>query len=228
MAMLRMNALELRELADAAAGSRGPRGEPFYLLGGPNPRIVRGVVGQPPPPDAVVEVDTIDVTPDRPLVTSLQLSASDRTLPLELAEKYDSVFWSESAVEKFVIPYYASKVLWEAGKVLNKLTYNWYLFPEDDIPADPTGQDPAVPADSIPFAIAHTPDSDYFFLGANDARRDSGTANGNGDGTDDASSGSRVAERTLHLIFRDSQGNVYARRLDRLPDPPPGWERPAR
>ncbi|HEY0023853.1 MAG TPA: hypothetical protein VGB24_13115 [Longimicrobium sp.] len=65
----------------------------------------------------------------------------------------DAVFWSESAVEKFLVPYYASvagdRAEQAVGKLLN--VFNRGRQKRDDVVLD----------DAEPFAIAHIPKSEY-------------------------------------------------------------------
>src|SRR5687767_9171200 len=102
-----LNAFQLRALADAASSRRKPGGEPFYLLvepGEPNPtlKLVKGT-GMGEPPGAVLEIDTFEVE-DRPTVDSVVIGCEGDDELMNLAGKYDAVFWSEAAVEKFVLP----------------------------------------------------------------------------------------------------------------------------
>jgi hypothetical protein len=156
-----LNAAQLRAVADYAASLRSPEGEDVYITAtyGEDGFLILGheAVGrhEKPPRDAVVRCDTRDVTPDRPAVVTAEFGTAEATL--NLAARYDAVFWSEAAVEKFVLPYYASKSLWMAGHVLDVLSAKWY----GRVPGQPAILD-TMP--EIPFALAHLPSSDYVAL----------------------------------------------------------------
>jgi hypothetical protein len=184
-----LNAVDLRKWADAASSYRG--GAPFWLVyrDGEEP-IIRE--SESPPDGAVFGVDTREVC-DRPKPSSVVIDCDGSNR--DLVKAYDALFWSEAAVEKFVIPYYASKSLWEAAAVLDKLSWYWYgeIPPDTDEPGSTDG----LPPGSAPYAIAHTPDSDWNTLSL---------------GSD------------IHLLVRDGLA-VRAVRLSDLPDPPPQAER---
>jgi hypothetical protein len=189
-----LNAEQLRILSDAASGYRG--GDPFWLIyrGDEAPTVVRAAT---PPADAVFCVETREVE-DRPKPTAMIIDCDGSTR--DLSESYDAVFWSEAAVEKFVFPYYASKSLWEAASVLEKLSKYWYgTVPPDTQGGADANADP-VPLGSVPYALAHTPDSDW------------NTMSQDGIGSD------------FHLLVKDG-AVVRAVRLSDLPDLPASAER---
>lgn len=202
MSIPKLDAHQLRLLADLAASERKPGGDPYYGVVVQDPDNPLGVMlklevgtGGAVPRDAVFEIDTRDVAV-RPAVTAMIVDCEGATR--DLSESYDAVFWSEAAVEKFVFPYYASKSLWEAAAVLEKLSKNWY----GTIPPD-TGGDGGPASDEtlvgMPFALAHTPDSDWNTL------------------SDDLAAPAGSLGSDLHLLVRD--GNVVrARRLSDLKD----------
>jgi hypothetical protein len=154
-----LNALDLRNQADAYASLRGPKDDRYYFVqvGTPGEGSLEMRHDRPEHGEGIVfQLETSAQQPDRPKVDSVCIKAADRAM--ELADKYDTVFWSEAAVEKFVFPYLASKSLWRAAIHLQRLSACWY----DGCPiptADGTGEEVA-----IPFAIGHTPDSDFNFL----------------------------------------------------------------
>jgi hypothetical protein len=196
-----LDAHQLRELAEAASSLRRPGGEPFYGVVASDGvlRILPGTCEIPG--RRLFEIDTYEVE-QRPRPTSVKVECGGTES--ELADRYDALFWSEAAVEKFVLPYYASKSLWEAAAVLNKISFHWY----GGVPKDTRGgfsgstRRPGVLAeaeDEVPFAIGHTPDSDWSDL--TDAHR---------------------SAPDLHLLFRRGDA-VEARPLSRLPDPPAEW-----
>jgi hypothetical protein len=192
-----LNAHQLRELADAASSMRQPGGEPFYVVvvdgnsADPHLEIKKGTGTQPA--DAVVEIDTFEVEA-RPVPTAVDISCDGQVQHLVTA--YDAVFWSEAAVEKFLLPYYASKSLWLAAAVLDKISRYWYGGIPQESPAR-TGEV------DIPFALAHTPDSEWSSLSP--------------DGV--------AAGRDLHFLARGHHG-VRVVPLADLSDPPAGWRRP--
>jgi hypothetical protein len=174
----------LREWADAAASYRDDG--PFWLVytEGEPPTIVAGPADSPPI-GAVFGVATRAVDPDRPAVSDVVL-ISGESVTANLAQEYDAVFWSEAAVEKFVLPYYASKSMWEAAAVLHNLSMSWYgkIPPDTDGPEADFRRD-GIAAGELPFALAHTPDSDW----------------GKVTGDPPASTGSE-----FHLAFKDGKG----------------------
>lgn len=178
-----IDAHQLREWADAAASYRDDG--PFWLVHeeGKVPLIVPGCA---PPAGAVFGVATRAVEERPKPAVKIDCDGATR----ELADTYDAVFWSESAVEKFVFPYYASKSLWDAAFELDKLAYYWYgtVPVEDESGAEQHG---------VPYALAHTPDSDWNSLSL--------------DGIGPAGS-------ELHLLVRVEDA-VHAVRLADLPPP---------
>ena len=209
--MLTLNAFQLRWLADAASGYRGADGEPLYVApasagDGPFELLPADPTTGLPPAGALLELDTFDINPQRPPTTQVEIwSGTDHA---DLVPTYDAVFWTESAVEKFVLPYYASKSLWEAADALYRLTYYWYRkLPLDITDSPPTGR--LTVDDSVPVAIAHTPDSEWVAGGLE--------GNNSGGGLD------KVVGWETHLLFRDGKGNLKPVRLSDLPDPPPDW-----
>jgi hypothetical protein len=109
-------------------------------------------------------------------------------------------------VEKFVFPYYASKSLWEAAAVLRRLSYHWYGCVPPDTDAEPPAAG-VVPRfgpsdDATPYAVAHTPDSQFTTV-------------------KEPTGGTRHFD-DLHLLVSTPNG-VEARALSALPDPPADW-----
>jgi len=191
-----LDAHQLRMVAEIASSQRKVGGDPLYAVTDPESDIVGAMdtlqfvsklaEGQVP----WFEIDTREVEM-RPKVTKVTFAVEGELLMENLADAFDSVFWSEAAVEKFVFPYYASKSLWEAAAVLDKLSMYWYgqIPPDTDVGE---GESELVPVHFLadpPFAIAHTPDSDY-----------------------------RSLESDLHLLFRDGS-RVRSYRLSDLPHP---------
>jgi hypothetical protein len=87
--------------------------------------------------------------------------------------RYDAVFWSESSVEKFLVPYLASKYHWQAAIVLEMLARAWYggvprlLENTTDPRVDDTGQGLGEEYEGVPFAVGHLPRSEYVIIGGN-------------------------------------------------------------
>lgn len=193
----RLDAHQLRELADAASSRRRPGGEPFFGVVRNGALHIEAGDDRKPPTGALFEIDTFTVEP-RPAPTAVIIDCAGQAL--DLASKYDAVFWSEAAVEKFVFPYYASKSLWEAAAVLTKLSFYWYRsVPADTDPTPPLAGH--VVFEGVPYALAHTPDSDW------DPIEES------------------VPHKDLHLLVMAAEGPKAVPLAD-LPDPPAGW-RPA-
>lgn len=75
----------------------------------------------------------------RPLVKEVEFSVpagypasdiSSPTLPLP-GDQVSALFWSESAVEKFLVPFYASVAADDAPRFLDRLFDAWYGYPAD-------------------------------------------------------------------------------------------------
>ena len=152
-----INALQLRTFTDAAASLRKKGGDPMDLVVTPDGTVKFVPPVHDPADRTLLVLDTRTVQPDRAPVTSLKLEDGVQRF-LQLAHKYDAIFWSEASVEKFVFPYYASKSLWTAASVLNVLSQIWYGFVP---PVEPRDVMPEVDPDKIPIALAHLPSSEY-------------------------------------------------------------------
>jgi hypothetical protein len=183
----RLSSLAARDMADFAAsirhrpGHAPPPGHETSILTyfsqkrqdwrmkrlhGPQPHDDHPGHHAPPWHDGVVTpVDTPMVQPHRPRIREVSLQLEDGEL--ESLSRYDAVFWSEASVEKFVLPYYASKCQWSAAMVLTELTKQFYGY----VPNPAADNRPRVAADEAeerdadlevyPFAIGHLPRSDY-------------------------------------------------------------------
>jgi hypothetical protein len=167
---LMLPSLIVRSVADAAESHRGSGGEPGYML--TTHDLVNGwstvfvpQTDQPAPlSDATVVVTPVDTrtVTERPAVLNVYIQAQGMQHGyMESLARYDAVFWSESAVEKFVLPYYASKSQYAAAEVLSGLSELFY----HKIPS-PDRTDESVPSpdrtdESVPFAVAHLPRSTY-------------------------------------------------------------------
>lgn len=167
---LMLPSLIVRSVADAAASHRRSGGEPGYmvtthdLVGGWSTVFVPQTDQQAPVSGPTVEVTPVD-TPtitDRPAVLNVYIQAEGMQHGyMEALDRYDAVFWSESAVEKFVLPYYASKSQYAAAEVLTGLSELFY----HKIPSPDRTDEPAPSSDRtdepVPFAVAHLPRSTY-------------------------------------------------------------------
>lgn len=166
---LKIDSLVLRSAADYAASQRAPGGKSGFLVTTFSPvtgwstLFTTGAIS--PQADAVVTpVNNRSIAPQRPRVESVTIRAHGMRKPLELAKFGDAVFWSEAAVEKFVLPYYASKGQWLAAHLLNVLSRVFYghvpqpPLLDEDAPAAASGDVP------VPFALVHLPRSDYVGL----------------------------------------------------------------
>jgi hypothetical protein len=158
---LMLPSLIVRAVADAAESHRGLGGEPGYMLTTHDPvkgwsTVFTPKTDQPPPvSDATVVVTPVD-TPTvtkRPSVLNVYIQAEGMQHGyMESLAQYDAVFWSESAVEKFVLPYYASKSQYAAAEVLVVLSELFYhKLPTQN----------ATTEEPVPFAVAHLPRSTY-------------------------------------------------------------------
>ena len=173
-----LDSIGLREAAEYAASLRGRGGNPRKIIAQYDPelgdyRLTDAPMGAPVAPEdsTVLAVDTAEVQPSRWRVRDITIKASGHLLgdPVEISiglDRYDAVFWSEAAVEKFLFPYYASKYQWAAAEVLVLLSLVFY----GEVPGLQSGKpllsavalaDFAGLADEEPFAIAHLPRSDY-------------------------------------------------------------------
>lgn len=106
MAKRSLTASDLRRLAEAADGIRD---QPAYVVWGARGAEVKTTLGKDD--ELIVECETRSDVPSRPKFKSITVDPPfvDREgKPIaNIEEKYDAMFWSEAAVEKFVIPYYA-------------------------------------------------------------------------------------------------------------------------
>ncbi len=164
---LMLTSLALRAVADAAESVRCPPGghEPGFMettydstTGHWSTRFVpydSGSVPHSGPTRVVTPVDTRTVMP-RPATLDVCIRAEGMLAgTMESLAQYDAVFWSESAVEKFVFPYYASKSQFAAAEVLSALADVFYHKKHDPHAAKDANDEP------VPFAVAHLPRSTY-------------------------------------------------------------------
>jgi hypothetical protein len=151
-----LDARDLRSRAEAYASLRGPAGDRyFFVQKGPPGQGTLEMRHDPPAPDEgiVFQLNASAQQPGRPKVIDATITAEGGGAAVDLT-KYDAVFWTEAAVEKFVFPYLASKSMWSAAHQLIELSRTWYGFVPDQDPRG-RGEEP------VPFAIGHIPDSDF-------------------------------------------------------------------
>jgi hypothetical protein len=155
----KLNSLQLRRIAEWASGDRD---EAFEFVVDPDGKVSKKKPGEVAPPDSVtIPVWTPLRDPDRPELIEASVQAKGAAKPVDLLNlktkdgtplgRADSVFWTESAVEKFVIPYYASVYGWEAGAKISALL--------EAFEPSKSGND----ATQV-FAMAHIPKSEYLML----------------------------------------------------------------
>lgn len=181
-----MNALQIRYLAETVASLRGPEALKFALVE-EDGRDQLKIVPADQTSEPALELRTPHVQPDR--ARAFVSIRAEGFAPIDL-DRCDAVFWSESAVEKFLFPYYASKGMWDAAHILTRISQLWYGFVPgpDETPSPLTGvlgED----TDPIPFAMAHIPTSEYVPVVPSDVGAE------------------------LHFLFRKADGTVLAKSL---------------
>lgn len=154
----------LRQIAESASGVREPRWfvvtydstSGKYLID-PRDHDPGSVAG------AVVIPTRSELRAKRPRIDLAVLAAEgvDPVNLLKLQDREgklvsaDSVFWTESAVEKFMLPYYASVYGSDAGEKITELLKKFNG--EAPLPVD---------GDSPVYALVHIPKSEYIDLGS--------------------------------------------------------------
>jgi hypothetical protein len=109
----------------------------------------------PPPPPTPPSWGRLGFSRER----SLDLMDVLRTIEPGRGEvAADSVFWTESAVEKFVIPYYASVAGADAAVAIQRVLK--VLHRKSPTPAPPGHEGEPQPGEA--FALVHIPTSEYF------------------------------------------------------------------
>jgi hypothetical protein len=112
----------LRLAADLSSGIRGQTvwfnysTEEGLAITGP------GLAGAPPPPIPVFTPASAD---SRPMVRSATISVEGYGSTRITADTCSALFWSESAVEKFLLPYYVSAGGQSAFEVLHAINHAW-------------------------------------------------------------------------------------------------------
>lgn len=117
--MPRIESHKLRALAEAADGVRGNRVFLVHRAATDTFDIVAVVDNATD--TVILECRTMNTMPNRPEVEKVDFKVRGKP-PKELkGDKFDAVFWTESAVEKFVLPYYARLFGPESGTRINAL-----------------------------------------------------------------------------------------------------------
>jgi hypothetical protein len=102
-----LTADELRKLAEAVDGIRDRSAYLVWTASG-EPQAKTSL---DPDDELIVECETRNAAPERQSFRSIMLDPpmlDEKGNPVtDLPAKYDAMFWSEAAVEKFVLPYYA-------------------------------------------------------------------------------------------------------------------------
>jgi hypothetical protein len=117
---------QVRMLAEAALGTPNATSNTFWF----NPNVGDGPVLVPPgsnPQQEGVIVPTSNYTIISPLAT-VTLEPDTPTTPVgvdAVSLNADAAFWTNSAVQKFVFPYYASVMGYEAAQRLGQLQAAW-------------------------------------------------------------------------------------------------------
>lgn len=100
-----LTANDLRRLAEAVDGVRDETAYVVWGNTGPEVRTQR-----PASDEVIFECMTSNSEPERARIRAITLHppvvASDGTPLTDFATRFDAMFWSEAAVEKFMIPYY--------------------------------------------------------------------------------------------------------------------------
>ncbi|HEY8309798.1 MAG TPA: hypothetical protein VIG47_04545 [Gemmatimonadaceae bacterium] len=101
-----LTANDLRALAEAADGARD---KPAYVVWGDDGPELK--TERPPASTEVIfECATNNVVPNRAKLHSITLDppvvTSHGKTVTDIVTRYDAMFWSEAALEKFVLPYY--------------------------------------------------------------------------------------------------------------------------
>ncbi len=105
MGRRQLTANDLRRLAEAVDGVRDETAYVVWGNTGPEVRTQR-----PASDEVIFECMTSNAEPDRARIAAITMQppviASDGTPLTNFARRFDAMFWSEAAVEKFMFPYY--------------------------------------------------------------------------------------------------------------------------
>jgi len=170
-----LNSRQLRKIAEAVSGYRSDH--PFWLVltQGEDGGLEYTVLPQDPGPrpEAVVIPCRTPKEADRPRVVDATIRAEGApdvnllNLKLEddegdVVRTADAVFWGESSVEKFVVPYYASVYGSEAGDAVTELLDTYNGVAAEDTGAG--GAESMEPSTTAAYALVHIPRSEYIEL----------------------------------------------------------------
>lgn len=154
----KLNSTQLRQIAEMVDGMRGM---PFAACDGK--RIWMSPTDPTAPGVVTIPVDANDVVPRRRSITRITITLDGGGDPPQTLELFpqtgdfpDALFWTESAVQKFMVPYYAAKHASDphVDKVIRDLLD---LF---DGKKKPKGRETADGTVQV-FAMAHLPKSEY-------------------------------------------------------------------
>jgi hypothetical protein len=164
MAKPTLNSTHLRQMAEMADGMRGMP----YLAA--NAEQIWMAVAPSEDPDVLsIPVDVPDTVKRRRTITQITVTLDDgREVALfpQTGHVPDAIFWTESAVQKFLVPYYAAKHASDrrVDRVIRTLldVFNGKKKKEEPHAPAPAGaaaagEDPVVEV----FAMAHLPKSEY-------------------------------------------------------------------
>jgi hypothetical protein len=106
-----VDARRLRALAEWADGHRD---RPYVLVERAGSLMIVDSDAVTPDDRELAAVQTSTRARNRPRPESVSLTAGKSSGPLEMGLKYDALFWTESSIEKFLLPYYyTARVLTE-------------------------------------------------------------------------------------------------------------------
>jgi hypothetical protein len=170
MSVFHIDSITAREIAEWASSIRGKDGYPVFFVAAPRENGgglgISAATDHSPcsgSADVVIPCSTRTVQPARKKVSAVHIRAEGMDHD-ESLDQYDSVFWSEAAVEKFLFPYYASKFGWKAAHVLAAMAKAFYGYVPGADPAAEGGPELTLAEEEVPFAMAHIPRSDYVTL----------------------------------------------------------------
>ena len=171
-----LNSGQLRKIAEAVAGYRGNPQFWLVLRQGEGGSLAVEVVPEDPGyrPDAVVIPCQTPKAAERPPVVAASIQALGAK-PVDLlhlhldgmedsagnpAHTADAVFWGDSSVEKFVVPYYASVYGDQAGEAVTQLLNTYNGVKTESAPAEADGE---VNQTQV-YGLVHIPRSEYIEL----------------------------------------------------------------
>jgi hypothetical protein len=198
-----LDSIQLRLIAEAASGTRGTA---VHFVTGPDGNIrevshdrrgdgarTDGGIAPPPLEAVVIPAYTEDKVPLKPPLNVATIHAEGVDEPVDLLDlpgglgAADAVFWSESAVEKFLLPYYASVYGNQAAKAVSDILLAFHGDRGLGGPSARAGAD-----DELTYAMAHIPKSEYVML---------------------SDGGSVDVGADLAVLYKDGSGKVRAERL---------------